>query len=48
MRARLKKLAHSEIWQSHGTLILVRLSLGGSCEAKRTSPPERNLGSGAA
>jgi hypothetical protein len=29
-------------------LILVRLSLGGSCEAKRASPPERNLESGAA
>ena len=48
MRARLEQLTHGEIWQSHGTLILVRLSLGGSCEAKRASPPERNLGSGAA
>ena len=48
MRARLEQLAHGEIWQSHGTLILVRLSLGGSCEAKRASPPERNLESGAA
>jgi hypothetical protein len=34
MRARLEQLAHGEIRQSHGTLILVRLSLGGSCEAR--------------
>jgi hypothetical protein len=33
MRASLEQLAHGEIWQSHG-VVLVRLSLGGSFEGE--------------